>query len=131
MVTKNRAKTIEFVDQDEGFIKKLTEDIGCHYFKANERTYNLNKFASDIHSKMGVFAWVHKEDSNCFWISTRKIWVEEAQAKAMAGRKASGINYFTRESSCQMLWKFLPASFFVNSLHLPIQASFLAVRFRL
>ena len=98
MVTKNRAKTIEFVDQDEGFIKKLTEDIGCHYFKANERTYNLNKFASDIHSKMGVFAWVHKEDSNCFWISTRKIWVEEARAKAMAGRKASGTNCFTRDT---------------------------------
>ena len=98
MITKNRAKTIEFVDQDEGFIKKLAKDIGCHYFKANERTYNLNKFASDIHSKMGVFALVHKEDNDCFWISTRKIWVEEAKARARAGRKATGINCFIRDT---------------------------------
>ncbi|MFC1917265.1 hypothetical protein ACFLXH_01250 [Chloroflexota bacterium] len=98
MQTKNRAKTIEFVEQDEGFIKKLAKDIGCHYFKANERTYNLNKFVSDIHGEMGVFAWVHKDGSDCFWISTRKIWVEEARAKAMAGRKVSGTNCFTRDT---------------------------------
>ncbi|MFC1901723.1 hypothetical protein ACFLX3_02195 [Chloroflexota bacterium] len=98
MAVKTKTKTIEFVEQDEGFIKKLAEDIGCYYFKANEHTYNLKKFASNIHSKMGVFAWVHKEDSDCFWISTRKIWVEEARAKAMAGRKASGTNSFARDT---------------------------------
>ena len=98
MVTKSITKTIEFVKQDEEFIKKLTKDIGCHYLKTNTRTYSLNKFATDTRSKMGVFAWVHKEDSDCFWISTRKIWVEKARAKAMAGRKASGTNCFTRDT---------------------------------
>lgn len=98
MAVVSKTKKIEFVEQDEGFIKKLAKDIGCYYFKANERTYNLNKFASDIHSKMGVFAWVHKEGSDCFWISTRKIWVEKARAKAMTGKKASGTNCFTRDT---------------------------------
>jgi len=98
MLAKNKTKTIEFGEQDEGFIKQLAKDIGCHYCKANERTYNLNKFDSDIHSEMGVFAWVHKEDNDCFWISTRKIWVEEAKAKVVAARKASGINCFPRDT---------------------------------
>ena len=98
MPVKNKTKTIEFGEQDEGFIKQLAKDIGCHYCKANERTYNLNKFKSDINSKMGVFAWVHKEGSECFWISTRKMWVEEARANAMASRKRSGANCFTRDT---------------------------------
>ena len=98
MPAKNKTKTIEFSEQDEGFIKQLAKDIGCHYFKANERTYNLKKFDSDIHSEMGVFAWVHKEDNDYFWISTRKVWVEEAKAKALAGRKASGITCFPRDT---------------------------------
>ena len=98
MPVKNPTRIIEFDEQDEGFIKQLAKDIGCHYCKANERTYNLNKFASDIHSEMGVFAWVHKEDNNCFWISTRKIWVEEAKANVLAGGKASGINCFPRDT---------------------------------
>jgi predicted transglutaminase-like cysteine proteinase len=34
-------------------------------------------------------------------------------------------------SSCQMLWKFLPAIFFVSSSHLPVQPSFLAGEYRL
>jgi hypothetical protein len=68
-----------------GILKQLAKDTSCYYCKANERTYNLNKFDSDIHSEMGVFAWVHKEDDDCFWISTRKIWVEEAKAKVLAG----------------------------------------------
>ena len=98
MAVKNKTRTIEFVEQDEGFIKQLAKDIGCHYSRANERTYNLNKFKSDVQSKMGVFAWVHKEDDDCFWISTRKIWVEEAKAKVLASRKASGINCFPRDT---------------------------------
>jgi hypothetical protein len=97
MPVKSKVKTVEFGEQDEGFIKQLAKDIGCHYGKANVRTYNLNKFDSDIHSEMGVFAWVHKEDDDCFWISTRKIWVEEARAKVLAGRKVSGINCFSRD----------------------------------
>ena len=98
MLAKNQTKRIEFGEQDEDFIKKLAKDIGCYYCRANERTYNLNKFASDIHSEMGVFAWVHKEGSDYFWVATRKIWVEEAKAKALVGRKASGINCFPRDN---------------------------------
>jgi len=98
MLEKKPRRTMEFGEQDEDFIKKLAGDIGCHYSKANERTYNLNKFKSDIHGEMGVFAWVHKEDRDYFWVATRKIWVEEAKAKALAGRKASGINCFPRDT---------------------------------
>jgi hypothetical protein len=97
MVAKQPRRTMEFGEQDEGFIKKLAGDIGCHYSKANERTYNLKKFKSDIQSKMGVFAWVHKGDRDYFWVATRKIWVEEAKAKALATRKMSGINCFPRD----------------------------------
>jgi hypothetical protein len=97
MPVKSKTRTIEFGEQDESFIKKLAKDIGCHYCKANERTYNLNKFDTDIHSEMGVFAWVHKEEADCFWVSTRKIWVEKAKAKVLAGRKKSGINCFPRD----------------------------------
>jgi len=98
MPVKNKTKTIEFGEQDEGFIKQLAKEIGCHYCKANERTYNLNKFKSDVKSEMGVFAWVHKEENDCFWISTRKIWVEKAKAKVLASRKAAGINCFPRDT---------------------------------
>ena len=87
-----------FVEQDEDFIKKLARDVGCHYSKANERTYNLRKHKSDIHGEKGIFAWVHKEESDYFWVATRKIWVEQARAKAMSGRKKSRINYFSRDT---------------------------------
>lgn len=86
-----------FGDQDENFIKKLAGDIGCHYSRANNRTYNLNKFKSDIKGKMGVFAWIHKEENEYFWVATRKLWVEEARAKALAGGKKRGINCFPRD----------------------------------
>ena len=98
MIAKKPGRTMEFGEQDEDFIKKLAGDIGCHYSKANERTYNLNKFKSDIQCEMGVFAWVHKEDEDYFWVATRKIWVEEAKAKALAGRNKSGINCFPRDT---------------------------------
>ena len=98
MIAKQPRRTIEFGEQDKDFIKKLAVDIGCHYSKANERTYNLNKFKSDIQGEMGVFAWVHKEDSDYFWVATRKIWVEQAKAKALAGKKMSGINCFPRDT---------------------------------
>jgi hypothetical protein len=89
---------MEFGEQDEDFIKKLAGDIGCHYSKANDRTYNLNKFKSAIQGEMGVFAWVHKEEKDYFWVATRKVWVEQAKAKALAGRKRAGINCFPRDN---------------------------------
>ena len=98
MIAKQPRRTMEFGEQDEDFIKKLARDIGCQYSKANERTYNLNKFKSDIQGEMGVFAWVHKEDRDYFWVATRKIWVEQAKAKALAGRKKSGVHCFPRDN---------------------------------
>ncbi|MFC1934738.1 hypothetical protein ACFLXZ_00280 [Chloroflexota bacterium] len=98
MPAKNNIKKMRFVDEDEGFIKKLAKAIGCHYSKANERTYNLNRFDSNILREMGVFAWVHKEGNDCFWVSTRRIWVEGAKVKVLAGRKASGINCFPKDT---------------------------------
>jgi len=64
MITKMPTKKIEFGEQDENFVKKLAQDIGCYYCKANQRTYSLNKYKSKIQGKMGVFAWVHKEDDD-------------------------------------------------------------------
>jgi hypothetical protein len=98
MTTKQPRRTLEFVEQDEGFIKQLAGDIGCHYSKSNERTFNLKKYKSDIHGEMGVFAWVHKEENNYFWVATRKIWVEEAKAKISTDRKKPGINCFPRDT---------------------------------
>jgi hypothetical protein len=97
MLTKQPRRTMEFGGQDEDFIKKLAGDIGCHYSKANERTYNLNKFKSEINGEMGVFAWVHKQENDSFWVATRKIWVEAAKAKLISGRKKAGINCFPRD----------------------------------
>jgi hypothetical protein len=97
MVVKKPTRKMEFIEQDENFIKQLAKDIGCHYCKANDRTYSLNKFKSDIHGEMGVFAWVHKEENDYFWVATRKIWMEQAKAKAIAGRKASRAECFPRD----------------------------------
>jgi len=68
MIAKKPIRTLEFGEQDEDFIKQLARDIGCHYCKANERTYNLNKFASDIHRGITCFPrdTQHAEDSVCF-----------------------------------------------------------------
>ncbi len=98
MISTKPRRTAAFGEQDEDFIKKLAGDIGCHYSKANDRTYNLNKFKSDIQGEKGVFAWVHKEEHDYFWIATRKIWVEQARAKTLASRKMSGINCFPRDN---------------------------------
>ena len=89
---------MEFGEQDESFIKQLAKDVGCHYCKANVRTYSLNKFNSDIHGEMGVFAWVHKEEQDYYWVATRKIWIEEARAKANAGRKVSRTSFLPRDT---------------------------------
>ncbi len=97
MTLVSKVKTIEFGIQDEEFIKHLARDIGCYYSQLNERTYNLNRVDTSIQSGMGVFAWVHKEDIDSFWISTRKVWVEEARAKVLAGRQSSLINCFPKD----------------------------------
>lgn len=97
MTITSKTKTIEFGAQDEDFIKRLAEDIGCHYHQANERTYNLNNFCLDTHSELGAFAWVHKEDAESFWITTRKIWVEKSRTKAVLGKKASDITCLPRD----------------------------------
>jgi hypothetical protein len=89
MTVKMPTKKMEFGEQDETFVKQLAKDIGCHYRKANPRTYCLNKFKSDIQGEMGVFAWVHKEQEDYFWVATRKIWIEAARAKAVARSKMS------------------------------------------
>jgi|WetSurMetagenome_2_1015567.scaffolds.fasta_scaffold98402_1 hypothetical protein len=98
MIAKQPRRTMEFGEQDEDFIKKLAVDIGCHYSKANERTYNLNKFKSGLQGEMGVFAWVHKEDHDYFWVATRKIWVEEARLKALGRRKVPVTNCFPKDT---------------------------------
>ncbi len=98
MIAKKPTRTIEFTDQDEDFIRQLSGDIGCFYRKASERTYSLNKCDSDIHGEMGVFAWVHKESEDYFWVTTRKVWVEEAKASALAVGRALGISCFPRDA---------------------------------
>ena len=98
MTTKTPVRKMEFGEQDESFIKQLAKDIGCHYIKANPRTYSLNKFKTTVQGEMGVFAWVHKEEDNYFWVATRKVWVEEARAKANAGRKRYGLAGFPRNT---------------------------------
>ena len=98
MVAKKPTRTMDFTEQDEGFIRQLSGDIGCFYRKASERTYSLNKCDSDIHGEMGVFAWVHKEGEDYFWITTRRVWVEEARTSALAGGRASGVACFPRDA---------------------------------
>ncbi len=96
MLTKQPSRTMEFTDQDEGFIRQLSGDIGCYYRKASGLTYSLNRCDSDIHSEMGVFAWVHKEGDDYFWVTTRRVWMEEARTSALAGGRASGMTCFPR-----------------------------------
>lgn len=97
MAVKMPARQIEFGEQDESFVKQLASDIGCYYSKSNPRTYSLNRFKSVIQGKPGVFAWVHKEENNYFWVSTRKVWIEQAREKA--GRKKSRPSCFPRDTN--------------------------------
>jgi len=97
MNDKNPTKTIEFREKDEEFVKQLAKDIGCHYSKANGRTFNLNKFDSSVNGEMGIFAWVHKAEDNLFWVSTRKIWVKKAMAKQLNIKNQPGMNCFPRD----------------------------------
>jgi len=98
MTTKMPVRKMEFGEQDETFIKQLAKDIGCYYHKANIRTYSLNKLKSEVQGEMGVFAWVHKEEEDYFWVATRKIWIEAAKAKAIASRKSAKPSCFLRDT---------------------------------
>jgi hypothetical protein len=93
MITKLPTKKMDFIEKDESFVKQLAKDIGCHFSKTNPRTYSLNKFVSAVQGEMGVFAWVHKENDNYFWVATRKIWIEAARA-------GTGIGRAKRKPSC-------------------------------
>jgi hypothetical protein len=101
MTTKTPTKKMEFSEQDETFVKQLAKDIGCHYSKTNPRTYCLNKFLSAVQGDMGVFAWVHKEEANYFWVATRKIWVEAARHKDNAVRKNASPSCLPKNSQHQ------------------------------
>ena len=98
MITRKPGRTLEFSEHDEAFIIKLAKDIGCHYCKANVRTYSLQKAVAGSMDGTGVFAWVHKEDVDYFWISTRKVWVEEARAKVLTARRKPKSNIFVRDT---------------------------------
>jgi hypothetical protein len=98
MIAKTPGKQIEFGEQDELFVKQLAKDIGCHYCKANIRTYSLNKNDSAVQSEKGTFAWVHKEEKDYFWVATRKIWLEAARSRSIAGKKATKPSCFLRDT---------------------------------
>ena len=98
MVTTKPRRTLNFSEQDEDFIRQLAGDIGCRYHKANDHTYSLHKAGSGSVDGMGVFAWVHKEEADYFWVATRKAWVEEAKATATTSRKKSRPNYFPKDT---------------------------------
>lgn len=98
MVATKPTRTMEFTDQDKDFIRQISEDIGCYYRKASERTYSMNKYDSDIHGEMGVFAWVHKESEDYFWVTTRRVWVAEAKASTIGVDRVSGTNCFPRDA---------------------------------
>ena len=96
MTVNQPKRTIAFSDEDETFVKQLAGDIGCRYSRSNERTFILNKYESEVQSKKGVFAWVHKESNNDFWVSTRTTWMEQARLKVLSLRDKSGMNCFSR-----------------------------------
>ncbi len=96
-VIKQPTKKIEFGEKDESFVKQLAKDVGCHYLQTNPRTYCLNKFKSDVQGEKGVFAWVHKEEKDYFWVSTRKVWIETARAETRTVRKPTGPSCLPRD----------------------------------
>ena len=97
MITKQPTRTLAFEEKDEELVSKLAADIGCYYSKANDRTYNLNQFDAAGQGEKGVFAWVHKKEKNCLWVSTRIAWVEQARTMVMVGRNKSGLNCFPKQ----------------------------------
>jgi hypothetical protein len=108
MPLKSPVRKLEFVENDEQFVKQLAKDIGCNYSKANARTYSLTKNTpsqpdeTDANPAAEVaFAWVHKEDNNYFWVATRKTWIEAARTQDDAGRKKSAAPGFSRNTQHQ------------------------------
>ncbi len=97
MIAKQPARTLVFEEQDEKLVSKLAADVGCHYSKANDRTFNLNRSGGTGQRQKGVFAWVHKEEKNCLWVSTRIIWVEQARTMVLAASNKSGLNCFPKQ----------------------------------
>jgi hypothetical protein len=98
MVVKIPTKKMEFGAQDEVFVKQLAKDVGCHYSQTNPRTYCLNKFDSAVQGEMGVFAWVHKEEKDYFWVSTRKVWIEAARVDSATGKSTTGVSCIARNT---------------------------------
>jgi hypothetical protein len=82
MKIEEQKKTVEFADLDENFIRQISKDIGCSYNKANKLTFNLSTFDTVIPGNTNIFAWVHKDETNEFWITTRKNWLDEARNKS-------------------------------------------------
>jgi hypothetical protein len=97
MIAKQPARTLVFEEKDETLVSKLAADIGCHYSKANDRTYNLNRSGGTGQRIEGVFAWVHKEEKSCLWVSTRIIWVEQARTMVLTASNKSGLNCFPKQ----------------------------------
>ena len=60
MEIKKPRRTLEFSEHDESFVRKLAGDIGCHYSKANDRTYFLHKAVSDSQHAEGNCALTRK-----------------------------------------------------------------------
>ena len=79
MKVEKQRKSVEFIEQDENFIKQISKDVGCHYYKTNKLTFNLSTFDTTKPGKISVFAWVHKEEEGNFWVTTRKSWLDEAR----------------------------------------------------
>lgn len=112
MKEEQQRKKIEFVEQDEAFIQKMSGDVGCYFRKANELTYILNTFKTEIPGKMGVFAWVHKEQDKTYWVSTRKLWLDEIKVKLTGiwrPRSAGNVDcvYFDTKEGYQATVKIL------------------------
>lgn len=97
MINKEPTKSVKFCENDLGFVARLAVDVGCHYAKANDITYSLNQSDSAVQGEMGTFAWVHKESEDSFWVSTRKMWVKEARARALSGGTTAAIGFLPKD----------------------------------
>ena len=79
MKVEKTRKSLEFIEQDEEFIKQIAKDVGCHYCKTNKLTFYLSTLNTATPSKASIFAWVHKGDKESFWVATRKSWLDKAR----------------------------------------------------
>jgi hypothetical protein len=79
MKAEKQRKSVEFIEEDENFVRQLSKDIGCYYRKTNKITFNLSTSETRIPGKVSIFAWVHKGEKDCFWVVTKKSWLDEAR----------------------------------------------------